>query len=387
MAGFIQNYVMGMVQNAATGAATYAITTGGRYVGDAVIGAGDLIEGAGRNVGNGVEGYIDRYGNWIRSYGDAAIASTAASSGSTPVKPVKGGAAANKKKALPSSKTPKALPAPPGKPGLKRSQSDSKSPLSYDPSKALPSSGVKKALPPATGKGGGTEGLSKGQLAKLRGIRAEDLKKGTDGAKKGADGVNKSVGAVGGGVNKGAGAVGGGVNKGVGAVGGGVNKGVGAVGGGLNKIGQGVNGGANKKNEAGKKDAPGKPAYSASVAGDGAAAAKKPSTGGATGQKGQQYPKPFSPTRADGKVVISRQSKPGAAKPSGGAGSGAGKKDGVKKDDQGGIDFMRMYAEDPKKKGPGSVAGSVKTNASKKAGGGKKDKKDKQETSGKYDFF
>lgn len=53
MAGFIQNYVMGMVQNAAAGAATYAITTGGRVVGDAVIGAGDLIEGAGRNVGNG----------------------------------------------------------------------------------------------------------------------------------------------------------------------------------------------------------------------------------------------------------------------------------------------------------------------------------------------
>ncbi|KAB2574387.1 hypothetical protein DBV05_g6996 [Lasiodiplodia theobromae] len=394
MAGFIQNYVMGMVQNAAAGAATYAITTGGRVVGDAVIGAGDLIEGAGRNVGNGIEGYIDRYGNWIRSYGDSTIAATAASS-STPVKPKSAKDGGKNKKALPSTKTPKALPAPPGgsggRPNLKKSNSDSKSPLSYydTTTKALPTSGVKKALPPATG---GMDGLSKGQLAKLRGIRAEDLKKGTNGVTKG---------------------VGGGVNKGVGVVGGGVNKGVGAVGGGLNKLGQGVGGVANNNNkkknttapsvagsEAGSKkgdSGPGKP-YVASVAGNGPTGTKKqqqqqsgkPSTGGALNQ---QYPKPFSTKRPDGKVVIARESKPGAVR-TGGGGAGPGRKEGGgggggKKDEKGGFDFMRMYAEDPKKKGPGSVAGSVKTNASaaKKTAAAGKGGGEKQETSGKYDFF
>ncbi|EOD47280.1 hypothetical protein UCRNP2_5979 [Neofusicoccum parvum UCRNP2] len=260
MAGFIQNYVGGIVQNAAVGAATYAITTGGRVVGDAVISAGDLIEGAGRGVGNSVEGYIDRYGNWIRSYGDGAIAATAADAPAyartrTAVKPPKqkappGGA----QKALPAPNKPgtKALPAPEPKkaaaaarPGLKKSLSDSASATAAAGAKGLPPvSGVKKV-------GGGAQ-LSKGQLAKARGIKAADLK--------GAGG--KAVGAV-----------------------------------------------ADKKQGGGKG-----------------------------------------------------------------------------KDGKGGFDFMTLMAEDPKKKGPGSVAGSVKTNGTAKkagavGGGGK------QETSGKYEFF
>ena len=52
MASFLQNYATGIIQNAATGAAAYAITTGGRVVGDVVISAGDLIEGGGRKVGD-----------------------------------------------------------------------------------------------------------------------------------------------------------------------------------------------------------------------------------------------------------------------------------------------------------------------------------------------
>ncbi|GME23844.1 hypothetical protein GTA08_BOTSDO03092 [Neofusicoccum parvum] len=411
MAGFIQNYVGGIVQNAAVGAATYAITTGGRVVGDAVISAGDLIEGAGRGVGNSVEGYIDRYGNWIRSYGDGAIAATAADAPAyartrTAVKPPKqkappGGA----QKALPAPNKPgtKALPAPEPKkaaaaarPGLKKSLSDSASATAAAGAKGLPPvSGVKKV-------GGGAQ-LSKGQLAKARGIKAADLK--------GAGG--KAVGAVGGGV---------------GAVGGGV----GALGGGVARAVPGVGGKRSPAQSGGKKPASSGGSEAGSAAGSTAstaAAAKKtgaadaakrtvaavnggvpsartplPPAGGAE-KKSAQYPKPFSAKRPDGKVVVSKESRPGAVKsaaPKGGVGAGAGKQEGKKeydfltadkkqgggkgKDGKGGFDFMTLMAEDPKKKGPGSVAGSVKTNGTAKkagavGGGGK------QETSGKYEFF
>ncbi|KAF2135628.1 uncharacterized protein K452DRAFT_363040 [Aplosporella prunicola CBS 121167] len=129
MASFLQNYATGIIQNAATGAATYAITTGGRVVGDVVISAGDLIEGGGRKVGDNIEGYIDRYGNWIRSYGDGMITSTAASSGGPALK------------ALPAST------GGPKRPGLKKTASDSKALPSTGAKKALPSAGAKKALP------------------------------------------------------------------------------------------------------------------------------------------------------------------------------------------------------------------------------------------------
>lgn len=393
-----------MVQNAAVGAATYAITTGGRVVGDVVIGAGDLIEGAGRHVGNNVEGYIDRYGNWVRSYGDGAIAATASSSPAYTTKP----------KALPSSKTPKGLlPAPPKKkdknknkrPGLaKKSLSDSKTPLPLSSAKALPSAGVKKALPAATG---AAQGLSKGQLAKTRGIKAEDLKNKVAAPK-------SAAGAVGGaGVD-------------------GVKKGVTGLGAGVGKIGGGVAGAARKPaakaNNSNNNYATSDVSSSTTTTKKegpvtGTPSPRTPAGGGAGGKVnaaagGQQqaYPKPFSTKRPDGKVVVSKESRPGfgggatAAKTSGagkkdekkggydfskpekkegggGGGGGGGGVGGKGKNEKGGFDFMRLMAEDPKKKGPGSVAGSAKTNATARksapvgGGGGK------QETTGKYDFF
>ncbi|EKG14651.1 hypothetical protein MPH_08124 [Macrophomina phaseolina MS6] len=431
MASFIQNYVQGMVQNAAVGAATYAITTGGRVVGDAVISAGDLIEGAGRNVGNsssyllhsllpshpilppaltysllleGVEGYIDRYGNWIRSYGDSAIAATAPS--------YTNGTTATKPKALPSSKVPKALPAPPSnnsngkkgtgaaRPPLKKSLSDSKTPLPLSSAKALPSAGVRKALPAAAGAAGKGQELSKGQLAKARGVKAEDLKKaGTKGVAGGVDGVKKGGTGLGGGVTKTAGQVGG-AAAGIGTRNSNKAKQRGSGAGYAASVASTVTG--NKQ-----KETAGKPTYTASVAGGntGSGAPAPRSSSGSRGQQQQTYPKPFSKKRPDGKVVIAKESKPGggAAKATMG---GAGKRDDRKvggydflkadkkegggnkgMDGKGGFDFMSLMAEEPKKKGPGSVAGSVKTNgtmgkpAAVGAGGGK------QETSGQYDFF
>lgn len=202
MAGFIQNYVGGIVQNAAVGAATYAITTGGRVVGDAVISAGDLIEGAGRGVGNSVEGYIDRYGNWIRSYGDGAIAATAADAPAyartrTAVKPPK-------QKAPPGG-AQKALPAP-NKPGTKALPAP-------EPKKARPKGGVGAGAGKQEGKkeydfltadkkqGGGKGKDGKGGFDFMT-LMAEDPKKKGPGSVAGSvktNGTAKKTGAVGGG--------------------------------------------------------------------------------------------------------------------------------------------------------------------------------------------
>lgn len=235
--------------------------------------------------------------------------------------------------------------------------------------KALPASGVKKALPAAAGAAGkGGVEMSKGQLAKARGVKAEDLKKGAGGAVGGAGDAAKK--AVPGGLL------------------------------GAKDVGVASKPGRNKR-PAGRDR---KPAYAAGpaaagseaggeqrktpraavVGGNGVPTSRTPAGAGA-GQK-QEGPKPYSSAkRPDGKVVVAKESKP---KPAAGRTKATG--DGPKpKDEKGGMDFMRLMAEEPKKKGPGSVAGSVRSNktAKKASGGGGGGGDGKQDTSAKYDFF
>lgn len=158
MSGIISN----IIQNSVGGMVAGAVTTIGGYAGDAVGGIGNMIESAGRSVGEGMLvhfppnregklkllGGINRtiagVGSSINSYGDAAVKATApnapgySSAPKTAVKkpepskkePAKREAAKKEPpkalpstasvKALPSSKPMKALPAPPS---LARSKS------------------------------------------------------------------------------------------------------------------------------------------------------------------------------------------------------------------------------------------------------------------------
>ncbi|KAK7518238.1 uncharacterized protein IWZ02DRAFT_456090 [Phyllosticta citriasiana] len=417
MAGFIQGMIQNKIQDVAQGVAMYAVTTGGRVVGDVVISAGDLIESSGRSVGDGIEGYIDRYGNWIRSYGNGVTTATAASdppNGSRPVfqtKPFPTKDFPTKAlQALPASNKAnvKALPAPGPKKGAdkrtrpqqKRSNSDTKAIESSPPKKGLPSSGVKKAIPAPRTATNAAQGLSKGQLAKLRGIKLNEEKE-----KKNNAGPVAALPAP-------------------------------------------ANGGATSKPTATRTprkavggDAAGKanvkPASNAakSVAGDTKAAVKgaggeankenaqpttsKPMYIANNNSNNNKSPVPFSTRTPDGKVKISSASRPkkatanltngiaagakqgagavgGAAKAGTGAvnkGAGAAKggydflaeRGGPPKSENGGVDFMKMYTP-PSKKGAGSVAGSVKgANGGGKASSNKGG--EKRAESLKFDFF
>ncbi|KAK8232892.1 hypothetical protein HDK77DRAFT_485292 [Phyllosticta capitalensis] len=401
MAGFIQHMIQNKIQDVAQGAAMYAITTGGRVVGDVVISAGDLIESSGRHVGDGIEGYIDRYGNWIRSYGNGVTTATAASAapnGSKPVFQTKPFPTkdfpTNALKALPAPNKPnvKALPAPGPKKEtnkkarsqLKRANSDTKAIEAPAPKKGLPSSGVKKALPAPRTATNAAQGLSKGQLAKLRGIKRNEEKEKKNAAPTAA-------------------------------------------------LPSPANGGAASKPTATRtpRKTPGgeasgkgnvKPASNAakSVAGDSKAAMK----GGEANKENaapltpkpmynpnnDNKPVPFSMRTPDGKVKVSAASRPkkatvgaagGAAKAATGAankGVGAAKggynflaqQGGPPKSESGGVDFTRMYSAQSNK-GPGSVAGSVKgggngANAGKAAAGVKGGAEERAQSL-KFDFF
>ena len=158
MSDIIQNSVDGMVAG--------AVTTIGGYAGDAVSGIGNMVESAGRQVGQGNSDFapgkwpilrlpggithtVNNWGSSITSYGDTAKNATAASTPSygatTAVRKLdtsKKEKAPEKKgppKALPSTKSMKALPAPPRM--SQRSSGDSVI------SKALPSTKPMKALP------------------------------------------------------------------------------------------------------------------------------------------------------------------------------------------------------------------------------------------------
>ncbi|KAK7539571.1 uncharacterized protein J3D65DRAFT_284450 [Phyllosticta citribraziliensis] len=413
MAGFIQGMIQNKIQDVAQGVAMYAVTTGGRVVGDVVISAGDLIEASGRSVGDGIEGYIDRYGNWIRSYGNGVTTATAASDapkGSRPVfqtKPFPTKEFPTKAlKALPAPNKPnvKALPAPGptkgankrARPQQKRSNTDTKAIEAPAPKKGLPSSGVKKALPAPRTATNAAQGLSKGQLAKLRGIKLNEEKE----KKKNASPIAALPAPANGGA-----------------------------------LGKPTVNRTPRKAAAGG-DAAGKgnikPTSNAakSVAGDGKAATK--GAGGEANKENAQptapkpmynannnkSPVPFSARTPDGKVKISSASRPtkattnltngvgagakqgagavgGAAKAGTGAvnkGVGAAKggydfladRGGPPKSENGGVDFMKMYTAQSKK-GAGSVAGSVKGGNGGKANGNKGG--EQRAESLKFDFF
>ncbi|KAF9695007.1 hypothetical protein EKO04_006743 [Ascochyta lentis] len=192
MAGFIQN----ILWNSVEGFVDAAKKTGGEYAGNALIKAGDMIEGGGRSVGNGIEKTATGYGSKL--------------SGQT----------------YQASSASKALPSTARKPAVKRSNSM--------PANTKPSGSVAGGRSIA----GPTSGVPLG------------AKKTVGGAKKAVGGVaggaTKTVGGVTGGVTKTAGGVVGGANKAVGGVTGGATRGVNGVVGGASKGVSGVAGRASK---------------------------------------------------------------------------------------------------------------------------------------------
>lgn len=397
----------------------YAVTTGGRVVGDVVISAGDLIEASGRSVGDGIEGYIDRYGNWIRSYGNGVTTATAASdapNGSRPVfqtKPFPTKDFPTKAlKALPAPNKPnvKALPAPgPTKvankrtrPQQKRSNTDTKAIEAPVPKKGLPSSGVKKALPAPRTATNAAQGLSKGQLAKLRGIKLNEEKE----KKKNASPMAALPAPPNGGA----------LSKPT-----------------VNRTPRKVAAGGDASGKGNTKPAPN---AAKSVAGDGKAAAT--GAGGEANKENAQptapkpmfnvknnnnnnndssskSPMPFSARTPNGKVKISSASRPkkatanltngvgAGAKQGAGAVGGAAKagtgavnkggygfladRGGPPKSENGGVDFMKMYTAQSKK-GAGSVAGSVKGANGANVGKANSNKGGGQRAESlKFDFF
>ncbi|CAD0030260.1 unnamed protein product, partial [Aureobasidium pullulans] len=77
MTGFITNYI----QNTAMGMLSSGITAAGNVAGNAVGGVGTMIQSSGQAVGNGIEGSIKNWGDYINSYGDRAVAATAPNPG------------------------------------------------------------------------------------------------------------------------------------------------------------------------------------------------------------------------------------------------------------------------------------------------------------------
>ncbi|KAJ9639013.1 hypothetical protein H2199_006874 [Coniosporium tulheliwenetii] len=78
MAGVFDLPIVGpVIKNGVSTVVSGAVTAAGGYAGDLVIGAGNLVEQAGRTVGNGVSGFIGSYGEKINQYGNTVIAATA----------------------------------------------------------------------------------------------------------------------------------------------------------------------------------------------------------------------------------------------------------------------------------------------------------------------
>ncbi|KAJ4366574.1 hypothetical protein N0V95_000241 [Ascochyta clinopodiicola] len=181
MAGFIQN----ILWNSVEGFVDAAKKTGGEYAGNALIKAGDMIEGGGRSVGNGIEKTATGYGSKL--------------SGQT----------------YQASSASKALPSTARKPVVKRSNSM--------PANTKPSGSVAGGRSIA----GPTSGVPLG-------------------AKKTVGGAKKAVGGVTGTASRTVGGVTGGANRAVGGVAGGATRGVGGVVGGASKSVNGIVGGASK---------------------------------------------------------------------------------------------------------------------------------------------
>ncbi|KAF2625053.1 hypothetical protein BU25DRAFT_346728 [Macroventuria anomochaeta] len=182
MAGFIQN----ILWNSVEGFVDAAKKTGGAYAGDALIKAGDMIEGGGRSVGGGIERAATGYGSKL--------------SGQT---------------YQPSSAS-KALPSTARKPAVKRSNSM--------PANTKPSGSVAGGRSIA----GPTSNVPLG------------AKKTVGGAKKAVGGgASKPVGGLVGGATRSVGGLAGGATKSVGGLAGGATKATGGV---VNNATKGVGG-------------------------------------------------------------------------------------------------------------------------------------------------
>jgi hypothetical protein len=206
MAGFIQN----ILWNSVEGFVDAAKKTGGEYAGNALIKAGDMIEGGGRSVGNGM--CLDNPFNQVTFYPTKA-----------------------KKLIIPS--------------GLEKSATSYGSKLSgqtyqaSSASKALPSTARKPAVKRSNSMPANTK--PSGSVAGGRSI-AGPTSSVPIGAKKTVGGAKKAVGGVAGGATKTVGGVTGGVSKTAGGVVGGAPKAIGGVTNSANKTVNGAVGGVNK---------------------------------------------------------------------------------------------------------------------------------------------
>ncbi|KAF2097325.1 hypothetical protein NA57DRAFT_57917 [Rhizodiscina lignyota] len=67
---YVGNVASNWISTTVEGAKDAASAYGGNLAGDVIIAGGNLVENAGRSVGDKVSGYAARYGTWVNGYGD-----------------------------------------------------------------------------------------------------------------------------------------------------------------------------------------------------------------------------------------------------------------------------------------------------------------------------